>query len=59
MTIILILLGVVLLIRLFLIYDPKIDIVTVGNKHIVYLWYNKYTFGGEFEKRKPIKLFEI
>lgn len=53
------LLGVILLIRTFTKYDPNLDLVQSGKKYILFLWYNKYNYGGEYEGKKHIKLFEI
>ena len=53
------LLGVILLIRTFTRYDPRFDLVQSGKKYILFLWYNKYTWTGEYEGRHYIKLFEI
>lgn len=53
------LLGVILLIRIFTRYDPNLDLVQSGKKYILFLWYNKYNWGGEYEGKKQIKLFEI
>lgn len=47
------------LVRLFIRYDPKLDLVKSRNKYILFLWYNKFYASGEFERRKYIKLFEI
>lgn len=53
------LLGVMLLIRTSTRYDPYLDLVQSGRKYILFLWYNKYNWSGEYEGRKYIKLFEI
>ena len=53
------LLGVILLIRTFNRYGPNLDLVQSGRKYILFLWYNKYNWSGEYEGRKYIKLFEI
>lgn len=53
------LLGVILLIRTFTRYDPNLDLVQSSRKYILFLWYNKYNWIGEYEGRKYIKLFEI
>lgn len=53
------LLGVILLIRAFTRYEPKLDLVQSGRKYILFLWYNKYNWGGKYEGRMYIKLFEI
>lgn len=53
------LLGVILLIRTFTRYDPYLDLAQSGRKYILFLWYNKYNWSGEYEGRKYIKLFEI
>lgn len=53
------LLGVILLIRTSTRYDPYLDLVQSGRKYILFLWYNKYNWSGEYEGRKYIKLFEI
>lgn len=47
------------LVRSFIRYDPKLDLVKSRNKYILFLWYNKFYASGEFERRKYIKLFEI
>lgn len=47
------------IVKSFIRYDPKLDVVKSRNKYIVFLWYNKYYTSGEFERRKYIKLFEI
>lgn len=47
------------LVRLFIRYDPALDLVKSRNKYILFLWYNKFYASGEFERRKYIKLFEI
>lgn len=52
------LLGIILLIRVFIRYDPKFDLVQSGRKYILFFWYNKY-LNEEYEGRKYIKLFEI
>ena len=53
------LLGVILLIRTSTRYDPNLDLAQSGRKYILFLWYNKYNWSGEYEGRKYIKLFEI
>lgn len=47
------------LVRSFIRYDPKLDLVKSRNKYILFLWYNKFYASGEFERRKYIKLFEV
>lgn len=47
------------IVKSFIRYEPKLDLVKSRNKYIVFLWYNKYYTSGEFERRKYIKLFEI
>lgn len=47
------------LVRSFVRYDPKLDLVKSRNKYILFLWYNKFYASGEFERRTYIKLFEI
>ncbi len=39
-------------------YSPKIDIVLSRNKHIVLLWYNKWTSLNDGE-RTFVRLFEF
>ena len=39
-------------------YSPKIDIITLRNKYIILLWYNKWYYSGEYE-RTYIILFEV
>lgn len=53
------LLGVILLIRTFIRYDPNLILIQSGKRYILFLWYNKYNWSGEYEGRKYIKLFEI
>lgn len=54
------LLALVWVIRTFIRYDPKLDIVESGKKYILFFWYNKYdSWGDEYCTRKYIKLFEI
>jgi hypothetical protein len=54
-----ILLSVIALIKSFIRYDPKIDLVINNNKYTVLLWYNSYTCDNEFVERKFVKLIEI
>lgn len=51
------LLGIIFLIKTFTRYDPKFDLVLSGNKYILFLWYNKFNWKGEYEGRVYIKLF--
>ena len=52
------LLGIIFLIRTFFTrYDPKLDLVLSDNKYILFLWYNKFNWKGEYEGRVYIKLF--
>ena len=53
------LLGVILLIKAFIRYDPNIDLVLSNNKYVFLLWYNKYDSDNKYEGRTYIKLFEI
>lgn len=58
-TLLMSLLGIIVLVRTFTRYDPKLDLVQSGNKYILFFWYNKFDFYGIYEGRKYIKLFEL
>lgn len=58
-TLLMSLLGIVILIRTFIRYDPKLDLVQSGNRYILFLWYNKFSWSNEYEGRGYIKLFEL
>lgn len=49
----------VFLVRTFIRYEPKLDLVQSRGKYILFLWYNKFTYMGEYEGRRYIKLFEL
>ena len=51
------LLGIIFLMKTFTSYDPKLDLVLSDNKYILFLWYNKFNWKGEYEGRVYIKLF--
>lgn len=53
------LLGIIFLVRAFIIYNPNFDLIQSGKKCTLLLWYNNYNWRGEYEGRKYIKLFEI
>lgn len=53
------LLVIVFLVRAFIRYDPKFDLIQSGNKYILFFWYNKYSWTNEYKGRVYIKLFEI
>lgn len=57
--ILMILLSVIALIKSFIRYDPKIDLVINNKKYTILLWYNSYTCDNEFAERKFVKLIEI
>lgn len=44
---------------IFIRYEPRLDLVKSGNKYILLLWFNKYGWLGDYEKRTYIKLFEV
>lgn len=44
---------------IFIRYKPMLDLVESGNKYILLLWFNKYDWLGDFERRTYIKLFEV
>lgn len=44
---------------IFIRYEPRLDLVKSGNKYILLLWFNKYDWLGDCEKRTYIKLFEV
>ena len=48
----------IFIILMFNKYNPKIDIVVSRNKHIVLLWYNKWTSLNDGE-RTFVRLFEF
>ena len=54
MVIVLIILWLLLI--LYLVFEPNIDIMPYKDKYRVYLWYNDITSKGRY--RKFIKLFE-
>lgn len=53
------LLGIIFLVKTFTRYDLKFDLVQSGNKYILFFWYNKFNWSGEYEGRAYIKLFEL
>lgn len=58
-TLLMSLLGIIVLIRTFIRYDPKLNLVQSGNRYILFLWYNKFNCSNEYEGRTYIKLFEL
>lgn len=44
---------------IFIRYKPMLDLVESGNKYILLLWFNKYDWLGDYERRTYIKLFEV
>ncbi len=51
-------LVLILVIRTFVRYNPKFDLVLSKNTYILLLWYNKYDWMGNCT-RTYIKLFEV
>lgn len=51
-------LVLILIIRTFVRYSPKLDLVVSKNTYILLLWYNKYDWMGNCT-RTYIKLFEV
>lgn len=51
-------LVLILIIRTFVKYNPKLDLVVSKNTYILLLWYNKYDWVGNLT-RTYIKLFEV
>lgn len=54
--IILLVVIIIIIVRTWIRYDPKLDLVQGKQKHL-YLWYNKYTWTGDFLERAYVKLF--
>lgn len=50
---------IIIAIVVFTRYEPKLDLVKSSNKYILFLWYNKYNWVGEYCRRTYIKLFEV
>lgn len=44
---------------IFIRYKPMLDLVESGNKYILLLWFNKYDWLGDYERRTYIILFEV
>lgn len=44
---------------IFIRYKPMLDLVKSGNKYILLLWFNKYDWLGDYERRTYIILFEV
>lgn len=51
-------LALIFIIRAFVKYNPKFDIVISRNSRILFLWYNKYDWAGDCT-RTYIKLFKV
>lgn len=41
------LLVIIIIIRLWIKYNPKLDLITTNNKYTLLLWYNKYNMLGD------------
>lgn len=46
---------VVVAVQVFIRYDPRLYLMRINNRIVVYLWYNSL----KYDCRKYIKLFEI
>lgn len=44
---------------IFIRYKPMLDLVESGNKYVLLLWFNKYDWLGDYERRTYIILFEV
>lgn len=53
------LLGIIVLVKTFTRYDPKLDLVKYEYGYTLILWYNKFNWSNEYEGRTYIKLFEL
>lgn len=50
--------AIVLIIRTFVRYDPKFDLIKSGYSYKLLLWYNWYNWWGD-KQRTYLKIFEI
>lgn len=50
---------IIIIVRTWIRYDPKLDLVIQGDRRVLLLWYNSYKSWDNTIQRTYIKLFEL